>query len=139
MTVAMLPDALQTGIAELDTQHENLFRLIRDVKTSLLDADHDQGCAMSLLADLAIELAMHFAWEEQAAGEIGMPFASHAREHQRIKRFLLSRTEECVQGRCNIPALLVFLDRQFESHVTHYDQALGLSLHAGADDEKAAV
>jgi hemerythrin-like metal-binding protein len=139
VAVAMLPDELQTGIAELDTQHENLFRLIQDVKSSLLGSGHDQTCAMSLLADLAIELAMHFAWEEQAASEIGMPFANHTREHQRIKRFLLSRTEECVRGRCNIPALLVFLDRQFESHVTHYDQALGQGLHAGVDAEKTTA
>lgn len=128
MAETLVPTELLTGIGEMDTQHDHLFQEMQKVKDALL-ADASEGAdGLSLLSGLANELAQHFAWEEGAASEHGIPFQEHAREHGRIIAFIDNKIAEIDRGVCNIPALMVFMERKFESHVVHYDLMLGRAL-----------
>lgn len=123
-----LPKELETGVFDMDAQHEEIFGQMHQLKALLMGRDEMDALSFAHLTQLAIDMAMHFAWEEQAAAESGIPFADHTREHERIKKFLLAKAREFEEGECNIPALLVYMDRKFESHVAYFDQPLGRRL-----------
>ena len=132
MAEMLVPIELLTGVGEMDAQHDHLFLEMQKVKNALLsDADHDAD-GLRLLSGLAEELAQHFVWEEEAAKRCGIPFGEHAREHARMIHFIDNKISEIDRGVCNIPALMVFMERKFESHVVHYDLMLGRALKEAA-------
>lgn len=135
MSANLVPNELLTGVAEMDDQHDNLFNEMQRVKHALLAVadNHDEGLA--LLSKLAEDLDAHFAWEEDAARAHDIPFDGHTREHARIAAFVRAKISEISSGECNIPALMVFMERKFETHVVHYDLKLAQDLrraHASA-------
>ena len=130
MSAILVPTELLTGVAEMDGQHDRLFQEIQQVKDGLLAAGDVQGDGMALLSRLADDLDRHFMWEEESARANGIPFADHARDHARIGAFVRAKIRELNRGECNIPALMVFMDRCFETHVVHHDLKLGRDLLA---------
>lgn len=130
MAETLVPTELLTGIGEMDAQHDHLFQEMQKVKHALLADTREGADGLSLLLGLAEELVQHFAWEEEAARGHGIPFAEHAREHGRIIAFIDNKIAEIDRGVCNIPALMVFMERKFESHVVHYDLMLGGALRS---------
>ena len=128
MSERLVPAELLTGVAEMDGQHERLFDEMRQVKEAFLAVEADHGAALQLMSHLAGDLDAHFAWEEAAAREIGIPFESHIREHAKIGAFVRAKIVEISKGECNIPALMVFMERCFETHVVHHDLKLGRDL-----------
>lgn len=132
-----LPKELETGVVDMDAQHEEIFGQMHELKALLMGREALDAHSFALLTQLAIDMAMHFAWEEQAAAENGIPFAEHTREHERIKKFLLAKAREFEEGECNIPALLVYMDRKFESHVAYFDQPLGRRLREAGERKQA--
>ena len=130
MSAILVPTELLTGVAEMDGQHDRLFQEIQQVKDGLLAAGDVQGYGLALLSRLADDLDRHFMWEEESARANGIPFADHARDHARIGAFVRAKIRELNRGECNIPALMVFMDRCFETHVVHHDLKLGRDLLA---------
>lgn len=130
MSAILVPTGLLTGVAEMDGQHDRLFQEIQQVKDGLLAAGDVQGDGLALLSRLADDLDRHFMWEEESARANGIPFADHARDHARIGAFVRAKIRELNRGECNIPALMVFMDRCFETHVVHHDLKLGRDLLA---------
>ena len=130
MSAILVPTELLTGVAEMDSQHDRLFQEIQQVKDGLLAAGDVQGDGLALLSRLADDLDRHFMWEEESARANGIPFADHARDHARIGAFVRAKIRELNRGECNIPALMVFMDRCFETHVVHHDLKLGRDLLA---------
>lgn len=128
MSEPLVPDALLTGVAEMDGQHERLFDEMQQVKEAFLAVEADYGAALKLMSHLADDLEAHFAWEEAAARQSGIPFESHAREHAKIGAFVRAKIVEVSSGDCNIPALMVFMERCFETHMVHHDLKLGRQL-----------
>lgn len=132
MAELQLPKELATGVLDMDDQHEDIFRQMHEVKSLLMERATLDAESFAQVSQLAIDMAMHFAWEEQTAAEAGIPFAEHTREHERIKKFLLTKACQVEQGECNIPALLVYMDRKFESHIVYFDRPFGRQLQAKA-------
>ena len=130
MSAILVPTGLLTGVAEMDGQHDRLFHEIQQVKDALLAATDCQGDELAMLSRLAEALDQHFLWEEESARTHDIPFADHAREHARIGAFIRAKINELNNGECNIPALMVFMDRCFETHVVHHDLKLGRDLLA---------
>ncbi len=138
MTDRLVPTVLLTGVAEMDDQHDLLFFEMQQVKNALLarsDVDED---GLLLLSRLADDLDRHFAWEKDAASAHGIPFEGHATEHARIAVFVRGKISEIRNGRCNVPALMVFMERMFESHVANFDLMFGRALRAAAPRCNAA-
>ncbi|WP_374341951.1 bacteriohemerythrin [Methyloversatilis sp.] len=139
MTEVLVPVELLTGVGEMDAQHDHLFHEMQKVKNALLAVSGDDEEGLSLLSRLTDDLAQHFAWEEEAARTHGVPFGEHRREHARMLAFVRTKIAEIDRGICNIPALMVFMERKFESHVVHYDLMLGRALRDAAPVRDAAA
>ena len=131
MNAIHMPTALLSGVAEMDDQHDRLFNEIVQVKCALLDVAGDHADGLALLSHFAEDLVAHFAWEEEAAKAEGIPFdESHIKEHHKITAFVQAKVGEVSRGECNIPALMVFMERCFETHVVQHDLKLGRDLQA---------
>lgn len=84
----------------------------------------------ALLSRFAEDLVAHFAWSEEAARAEGIQFeraTSRASQDYRLRPGEGGRGQS---GECNIPALMVFMERCFETHVVQYDLKLGHDLQA---------
>ena len=129
MNAIHMPTALLSGVAEMDDQHDRLFNEMVQVKCALLDVAGDHADGLALLSRFAEDLAAHFAWEEAAARAEGIPFdESHIKEHHKITAFVQAKVGEVSRGECNIPALMVFMERCIETHVVQHDLKLGHDL-----------
>lgn len=137
MNDLLVPTELLTGVAEMDGQHDHLFNTMLNVKNALLSVSDVDEAGLKLLAQLLEELLAHFAWEQEAARANGIPFEQHAREHARMAAFVRGKIPELRQGQCNVPALMVFMERTFESHVAHFDLGLGIALRTVAEARRA--
>lgn len=135
MNLNLVPSELLTGVGEMDRQHDHLFQEIKQVKEALLSATDDPERGLEMLSQLVVTLDAHFAWEEDAARACGIPFFGHTKEHARIASFCRAMLGEIDSGECNIPALMVYMDRCFEAHVFHYDLKLGQDLLAAQSFE----
>lgn len=128
MSKVLVPAELLTGVDEMDGQHEHLFDETHQVKEVFLAVEADHGAALTLMSRLVEDLDAHFACEEAAARASGIPFESHTREHAKIGAFIRAKIGEISSGECNIPALMVYMERCFETHVVHHDLKLGRDL-----------
>jgi hemerythrin-like metal-binding protein len=136
MSEFLVPTELLTGVGEMDSQHGQLFLQIQQAKEALLTVADDPERGAAMLSQLADSLDAHFAWEEDVARAGGIPFAEHTREHARIASFCRAMLGEIDSGKCNIPALMVFMDRCFEAHVLHFDLKLGDDLRSAQVPEQ---
>ncbi len=126
-----MPTELLSGVAEMDDQHDRLFNEIVQVKCALLEVAGDHADGLALLSRFAEDLVAHFAWEEEAARAEGIAFdESHFKEHRKLTAFIQAKVGEVSRGECNIPALMVFMERCFENHVAQHDLKLGHDLQA---------
>ena len=130
MNLSLVPSELLTGVGEMDRQHDHLFQEIQQVKEALLSAADNPERGLEMLSQLVDTLDTHFAWEEDVARAFGISFFEHSKEHARIASFCRAMLGEIDSGECNIPALMVYMDRCFEAHVFHYDLKLGQDLLA---------
>ena len=126
-----MPTELVSGVAEMDAQHDRLFNEIVQVKCTLLEVAGDRKDGLALLSRFADDLITHFGWEEETARAAGIPFDdAHIKEHRKITAFIQAKVGEVSRGECNVPALMVFMERCFETHVVQYDLKLGHALQA---------
>ncbi len=126
-----IPTELLSGVAEMDDQHDRLFNEIVQIKCALFEVASDHTDGLALLSRFAEDLVAHFAWEEAAAKAEGIPFdESHLKEHRKITAFIQAKVGEVSRGECNIPALMVFMERCFETHVAQHDLKFGHDLQA---------
>ena len=139
MAEVLVPTELLTGVGEMDAQHDHLFHEMQTVKNALLAVSGDGTDGLPLLSGLTEDLVQHFMWEDEAARMHGIQFEEHRREHARIIAFVRNKIAEIDKGICNIPALMVFMERKFESHVVHYDLMLGRALKDTASSRDAAL
>lgn len=128
MNMNFVPVELRTGVDAMDGQHEHLFGQMAQVKEAFLADVPDHEAGLVLMSRLVKDLDEHFHWEEQEARERGIAFESHTREHAKIGAFVHAKIAEIKDGECNIPALMVFMERCFENHVLHHDLKLGRAL-----------
>ena len=132
MRAIHMPSELVSGVAEMDRQHDQLFNEIVLVKCALLEVEDDHEDGLALLSRFAEDLIAHFAWEEETARLQGVRFEEgHIKAHRQMTAFIRTKVAEVSRGDCNIPALMVFMERCFETHVVQYDLKFGHELRAG--------
>ena len=130
MSAIHMPTELVSGVAEMDRQHDQLFNQIVQVKCAFLEVEDDHD-GLALLSRFAEDLIAHFAWEEEIARIQGVLFEEgHIKAHRQMTAFIRLKVVEVSRGDCNIPALMVFMERCFETHVVQYDLKLGHDLQA---------
>lgn len=120
-----LPDALHIGIADIDAQHEGLFRQLVALKGlclghNLLPANEAAG--------LLAALEEHYATEAQWAAEFSVDFTAHGRSHQKMLGMVSKALNEAVEGRADVFSTLRYIEYWFERHIAHEDSKLGEAL-----------
>ncbi|MGI9419092.1 MAG: bacteriohemerythrin, partial [Geminicoccaceae bacterium] len=76
-------DAYNTGVAEVDHEHQDLIQLINDLHAEL--AGGHQATVGDFLAEVFAKIAAHFALEETVMRKHGYDeYAAHKAEHEQL-------------------------------------------------------
>ncbi len=132
----------ETGLAEVDQQHQRLVQLVNQLSQdvdSASEAHIDQ--ALQALAEYTV---YHFQCEERIMGEAGVA-AAHAEHHRQTHQRFIGQVGEWLQRRKNGEAislrqLLDFLANWLVFHILGDDQSLGrqvIAIRAGQQAEDA--
>ena len=119
------------NIAELDHQHQRLFRTVAEleyaVRTGRADAIIDE-----VLEKVIEHTISHFAAEEDLMRQHGFPgLAAHHYEHQMLAQELATFNLSNLAGRPDIPAaFLVFLQSWLRDHILKTDKEYSEFLNA---------
>ncbi len=98
------------NVAELDQQHQQLFRTVAELEHALRTGRAD--AVINQLLEKVIEHTIHhFATEERIMEECGFPgLDAHRRDHQELSQKLTAFNLSNLAGGPDVPAaLLVFL------------------------------
>lgn len=129
----LLPEDLLTGVDLMDSQHAALFNLIVNVRSGMAERGLMDDSVRGQLFQLGVEIVSHFSTEETLAGDAGIAFASHRREHQRLVETFERNLAELLQGRMDSLGFLHFVDYWFENHIRQMDIPFGMSIGSGRD------
>jgi len=121
----LLPVELMVEHHELDSQHDEIFGCIEQLKESLLEVD---ALTPEKLQRLVDHFDHHFATEARLAKEAMIDFSRHGEEHGRNLRLLHKACDELRAGKLELRAFLRYLEYWFEHHINEYDKPLGQRL-----------
>lgn len=120
----------ETGIDEIDFQHQYFLKLIRRIKRLLQDT-HDLKCQTALIAELNAYARFHFISEENLMTLYGYPdIDSHKNHHYNIIQELSIKQAnlDVFQTQMDIEKLIQFLVTWFIDHTTGVDKEFSLFL-----------
>jgi len=119
------------NIAELDHQHQRLFRTVAELDFALRTGQAD-SIIDEVLERLIHYTITHFAAEECLMQQYGFPgLAVHRYDHQMLAQKLTKFNLSHMAGRPGIPsALLVFLQAWLQDHVLKTDKEYSDFLNA---------
>ena len=80
---------LDTGIAEIDTQHRRIVDYINKLRD--LRESHDRQGLSDVIAEMVDYTMSHFAFEEELMEEAGYPFCA---AHKRVHEVFIKRVSE---------------------------------------------
>jgi len=123
------------NIAEMDHQHQRLFRMVAELEHALRTGRAD-SIIDEVLEKVIQHTISHFAAEEDLMQQHGFPgLAAHRYDHQTLAQQLAALNLSNLAGRPDIPpALLIFLQARLRDHILKTDKessafltALGVS------------
>ena len=113
----------ETGIAAIDDQHKELFRLVGELERAI-DYGEELDCSY-LMARLDVYSLYHFTSEEHLMKKYGYPdIEKHIEEHKKFRIKILSMRENC-QATGSKEArteLLLYLENWLTTHTFDIDQ-----------------
>ena len=124
----LLPEALLVDLAEIDQQHEEIFRRIESLKTTCFA---DNFIPIDDLTDLLDYFALHFATEERIADTAGLDFTDHLRIHEDTLRLLRKALRDVINGEHDAHSFLRYAEYWFERHISEDDRLFVATLQAG--------
>lgn len=119
---SFLPGPLLIGVAEVDAQHDALFRHLIVLKGLCL---RDGFLPIEETDGLLAALQEHYATEERLADEAGLDFAAHAQAHREMLELVGKALHEVAEGRGDVFGTLRYVEYWFERHITQDDMCLG--------------
>lgn len=124
MTTASWNSRFETGIEDIDAQHQALFAALNQVAEAFragISGAHVQAGLDALLA-YALE---HFQTEETYMRERAYPgLAEHVAEHRRLVGRAHQLEEQFREGRPVTMELTIFLADLLARHIEEYDMAM---------------
>ncbi|HRP96718.1 MAG TPA: hemerythrin domain-containing protein [Rhodocyclaceae bacterium] len=130
--------SLETGIREIDLQHQELLEIGNEVERRARDGGLDEA-VRTLLPRLASYVLFHFATEERLVS--GLPgAAAHLAAHVAEHRAFADRVGALREGSPGVQELLDFVDYLhgwLAGHICHADRELA-ALVRKAQGERAA-
>lgn len=129
----------EVGVPEMDIEHEALGAAVLDMLEAMTDDDRERTCLLA--AELASDVAKHFAHEEGLMREIGYPdIARHASTHQEFLEDAGAHLE-IMRARGLTAEVLRWaakLDEWFHRHVTTEDMWLAFAVNRVRAETAAA-
>jgi hemerythrin len=124
-------DRYSVNIAELDQQHQRLFRLMDELNRALA-AGRSQTALDEILRKLVEYTIVHFATEEHLMDQHGFPgFSAHRLEHNVLTEKITSLRLQHRAGKPDVAAALVlFLQHWMEEHILKTDKQYSQFLNA---------
>jgi len=119
---SFLPGPLQIGVAEVDVQHDALFRHLVVLKGLCL---RDGFLPVDEADGLLVAVQAHYATEERLADEAGINFADHSRAHREMLELIRKALHEAAEKRGDVFGTLRYVEYWFERHITREDMSLG--------------
>jgi hemerythrin len=119
------------NIAELDHQHQRLFRTVAELEYALRAGRADY--VIDEVLEKVIEHTIsHFAAEEELMQQHGFPgLAAHRNDHQQLAQKLATFNLSNMAGRPDLPpALLDFLQTWLREHILKTDKEYSEYLNA---------
>ena len=119
------------NIAEMDHQHQRLFRMVAELEHALRTGRAD-SIIDEVLEKVIQHTISHFAAEEDLMQQHGFPgLAAHRCDHQTLAQQLAAFNLSTLAGRPDIPpALLVFLQSWLRDHILKTDKEYSEFLNA---------
>jgi len=111
------------NVAELDQQHQRLFRAVAELEHALRTGRAD-AMIDKMLGKVIEHTISHFDTEERLMEEHGFPgLAAHRHDHQLFAQKLAKFNLSNLAGRTDVaPALLVFLQEWLQDHILKTDK-----------------
>lgn len=118
------------GLAEIDQQHQKLFRLMNQVWDAVIEQDDTPLHATDLIRELEEYAQNHFDAEERFMAETGYPrLDCHKKAHDAFVRRLHQEKDAMLDGSWISISLLQFLRDWLISHILVADREY--AAHAG--------
>lgn len=114
-----LPTVLVTGEAEVDAQHDGIFKRVEHLKKLAFGSANLPSEELRELLDF---LEKHFATEERLAREANIEFLVHGQEHARNLRILGKAIGEVERGKLDRHTFLRYVEYWFEQHISGFDK-----------------
>jgi hemerythrin len=114
---------LSVGIASIDGQHQNLFRLAEDLFAAM-SAGQGKPALSKILDRLVQYTKVHFAQEERLMSLHGYPgLATHVVEHRALTKQVMDFQEKFEGGHAVMTVqVLHFLKDWLQKHIANSDQ-----------------
>ncbi|HML17250.1 MAG TPA: bacteriohemerythrin [Bryobacteraceae bacterium] len=117
------------GCAEIDQQHQKLFKMADDLHQAMSER-RGRAVITDLLKRLIDYTVYHFATEEKRMQESGYPnYPQHRVEHVKLTDRVMAFQKKVVSGETMISIdVLQFLSDWLKHHIGESDQKLGTHL-----------
>lgn len=115
--------SLATGIASVDTQHQQLVGYVNELYDAMT-SNHGNEATKKILGNLVDYTVRHFAHEEQFFRKYGYPdTAAHVAEHELLKKQVGEFARKYAAGQATVNAeLLNFLRTWLTTHIMSSDK-----------------
>jgi len=125
MPIAKWDDSFKTGQKIVDTQHQELFRLVNDLHDAIVANKGKEilGPTLNKLAEYTIQ---HFQSEEKLMDQVNYPArAAHKLKHEALTKDVKDLKEKFASGRAVLSMTLsTFLADWLRHHIKEEDMAL---------------
>lgn len=124
--------AMETGIRQIDAQHQELVNMINEMEMACASGQ-STAALDDILPRLTVYALFHFGEEEVLLAHVseGTPFAEHHRQEHRsfvdeVQRLIASRPQQTDHDLAEV--LTLYLSDWLILHITGTDRALGRML-----------
>jgi hemerythrin len=116
-------DRYSVKVANIDGQHQNLFRIAEELHAAML-AGKAQASLVKIMDRLVQYVGVHFAFEERLMQQAHYPdFAAHQVLHADLTKQVLQFQEDLSKGKISLTvSLLHFLKKWLVNHIEGEDQ-----------------
>lgn len=128
-------DELDTGIAEIDSQHRQLVDYLNDLHQAILDGKQD---AVALVIEELVDYTqIHFIYEEKLLQDANYEFfQAHQRVHELFTARVIRYKRRFEEGEDIATELFELLRRWLINHISHDDKNFAPIVLAAKEDER---
>jgi len=131
MAIIQWNESLSVDIAEIDTQHQRLIRMINDLNDAMRQGKGKEVLG-KIITGLITYTRTHFKAEEDYFAQFGYPdAATHKQEHVRFVEKVASFKQEFEQGKLGLSLeIMSYLSDWLQGHIKGVDKKYAPFFHS---------